>query len=137
MNARENHSPEDVQREQSFVARLPEWARERENRQWYGPLAADQSPQRAKPKPPTKLIVVIPDEGGGDWAKARIFDSPGQAAALVEMLVEGGLAPEQVSVFSATTIVVNVAYQPLVELEEAPDTVHHPDGTSPPSCPPS
>jgi hypothetical protein len=42
--------------------------------------------------------------------------------------VQDGLAPERVSIFSATQMVVDVAYQPRVELkegqiqEEAPDT---------------
>jgi len=117
MDARENHRSEDVPEEQSLVARLPEWARERENRRWYGAPGAAQSSQQAKPKTPTKLIIIIPHEGENDWAKARVFDSPGEAATLVEMLVGDGLAPEQVSVFSATQMIVNVAYRPVVKLK--------------------
>ena len=118
MDMRGNHSPEDVPGEQSFTARLPEWAQERENGRWYGPAAAGRSSQQAKPEAPTKLIVVVPDEGEDDWAKARVFDNPGEAAALLEMLVEGGLVPERVSIFSAAQLVVDVAYQPVVELKE-------------------
>jgi len=117
MDARENHRSEDVPEEQSLVARLPEWARERENRRWYGVPGAAQSSQQAKPKTPTKLIIIISQEGKDDWAKARVFDNPGEAATLVEMLVGDGLAPEQVSVFSATQMVVNVAYRPVVKLK--------------------
>ena len=117
MDVRGNHSSEHVAEEESLTAPLPEWARERENRRWYGPPAAAQSSQQAKPKTPTKLIVVVAHEGKDDWAKARVFDNPGEAATLVEMLVEGGLAPEQVSVFSATQMVVNVAYRPVVKLK--------------------
>jgi len=116
MDVRGNHNSEDVPEEQSLVARLPEWARERADGRWYGPPAAGRSSQRAKARAPTKLIVVIPDEGEDDWAKARVFDNPEEAAALVEMLVEGGLAPERVSIFSASQMVVDVAYQPVVEL---------------------
>jgi hypothetical protein len=118
MDVRGNHSSEDVPEQQGLAARLPEWARERADGRWYKPPAAGQPSQRAEPKAPTNLIVVVPDEGEDDWAKARIFDNPGQATALVEALVEGGLAPERVSIFSATQLVVNVAYQPVVKLTE-------------------
>jgi hypothetical protein len=120
MDGRGNHSPEGIPEEQSLTAQQPEWARERENRHWYEtPAAAAQTSQQAKPKAetPTKLIVVIPHEGGDDWAKARVFDSPGKATALVEMLVGDGLAPEQVSVFNATQMVVSVDYRPVVKLK--------------------
>jgi hypothetical protein len=117
MDAHGNHSSEDVHEEQSLVAPLPEWARERENRRWYGTPGAAQSSQQAKPKTPTKLIIIISQESKDDWAKARVFDNPGEAATLVEMLVGDGLAPEQVSVFSATQMIVNVAYRPVVKLK--------------------
>ncbi len=119
MDVHGNHGSEDGPAEQTLTARLPEWARERENGQWYGEPAAAQSSQQAKSKAPTRLIVVVPDEGGDGWAKARVFDDPGEAAALVEMLVQDGLAQEGVSVFSATQMVVDVAYKPLVELKES------------------
>ena len=112
-----NLSSRDTPEEQSLTAQLPEWARERENRCWYEAPAAAQPSQQAKPKTASKLIVVIPHEGEDDWAKARVFDTPGEAAALVEMLVGDGLAPEQVSVFNATQIVVDVAYRPVVKLK--------------------
>ena len=118
MDVSGNHSSEDVPEEQSLTTGLPEWARERADGRWYGPAAAERSSQPAKPKAPTNLIVVVSDEGEDDWAKARVFDDPGEAAALVQMLVEGGLAPERVNIFSATRLVVDVAYQPVVELKE-------------------
>ena len=118
MDVRGNHSSEDVPEQQGLAARLPEWARERADGRWYEPPAAGQPSQQAKPKAPTKLIVVLPDESEDDWAKARIFDNPGQATALIETLVESGLAPEGMSVFSATRMVVDVAYQPVVKLTE-------------------
>ena len=117
MDVRGNHKSEDVPEEEILVAPLPEWARERANRHWYGAPAAAQPPQQAKPKTPTRLIVLIPSEGKDDWAKARVFGNPEEAATLVEMLVGDGLAPEQVSVFSATQMVVNVAYRPVVKLK--------------------
>jgi len=117
MDVRRNHSSQDVPEDQSLTVQLPEWARERENRHWYEPPAAAQTSQQAKPKTPTKLIVVIPHEGEDDWARARVFDNPGEAATLVETLVGDGLAPEQVSVFSATQIAVTVAYRPVVKLK--------------------
>jgi hypothetical protein len=117
MDVRGNHSPEDDPEEQSLTVQLPEWARERENRHWYEPPAAAQTSQQANPKTPTKLIVLIPHEGENDWARARVFDNPGEAATLVEMLVGDGLAPEQVSVFNGTQIVVSVAYRPVVKLK--------------------
>ena len=122
-----NHSSEDGLQEIGFAARLPEWARERADGQWYGPPPTERSSRQAKPEPATKLILIVPDEGEDDWVKARLFDNSGQAAALVESLVQGGLAPERVSIFSATQMVVNVAYQPRVELKsgkqgEAPGT---------------
>lgn len=118
MDVRGNRSPEDVPGEQSFKARLPDWARERESGRWYGPAPADQSSQRARPKAPTKLIVVVPDEGGDGWAKARVLDNPGEAAALVEKLMADGLAAERLSVFSAVQMVVDVARRPVVQLEK-------------------
>jgi hypothetical protein len=117
MDVRRNHSSEDAPEEQSLTAQLPEWARERENRHWYEAPAAARTSRQAKLETPSKLIVVIPHEGEDDWAKARVFDSPGEAATLVEMLVGDGLPPEQVSVFSATQIVVDVAYRPVVKLK--------------------
>jgi hypothetical protein len=129
MDVRGNHSSEDVPEEESFITRLPEWARERADGRWYGSPATGRSSRRAKPKAATKLIVVVPDEGEDDWAKARVFDNPGQATALVEVLVDDGLAPERVSIFRATQMVIDVAYRPLVQLtesskqEEAPGTV--------------
>lgn len=117
MDGRGNHSPEGIPEEQSLTAQLPEWARERENRHWYEAPAAAHTPQQAKLKTPSKLIVVIPHEGEDDWVKARVFDNPGEAVALVEMLVGDGLAPEQVSVFNASQIAVNVDYRPVVKLK--------------------
>ena len=110
-----------------LAARLPDWARERADGQWYGPPATGQSSRQAKPEAPTKLILIVPDEGEDDWAKARLFDNSGQAAALVESLVQEGLAPERMSIFRATQMVVEVVHQPRVELKsrkqgEAPDT---------------
>jgi hypothetical protein len=119
MDASGNHGSEDVSEEQGYTMRLPEWARERADGRWYGPLAASQSSPQAKPKEPTSLIVVVPDEDEDDWAKARVFDNPGQATALVETLVESGLAPERVSIFSAIQLAVEVAYQPVVKLKES------------------
>ena len=118
MDVRGDHSSEDVPEEQSSTARLPEWARERAEGRWYGPAAAGPSSEQAKPKTPSKLIVFVPDEGKGDWAKARVFDNPKEATALVQTLVEGGLAQEGVNVFSARQLVVDVAYKPVVELKE-------------------
>jgi len=118
MDACANHSSEDVPEEQSFTTGLPEWARERAEGQWYEPPAAGRSSPQGKPKLSGKLIVVVPDEGDDDWAKARVFDNSGQATALVETLVEGGLAPERLSVFSATQLVVDVVYRPVVELKK-------------------
>ncbi len=112
-----NHGSQDGLEEIGFAARLPEWARERADGQWYGPPAPGRSSRQAKPEPATKLILIVPDEDEDEWVKARLFDNPGQAAALVESLVQGGLAPEQVSIFSATQMVVDVAYQPRVELK--------------------
>jgi hypothetical protein len=114
----ENDSSEDVPEGQRSTTGLPEWARERADGRWYGSPAAEPSSQRAESRAPTKLIVVVPDEDGGEWVKARVFDNPSDAAALVEMLVQGGLAPERVSVFSATQLTVEVAYRPVVELKE-------------------
>jgi hypothetical protein len=118
MDVRTNHDSEDVLEEQSLATRLPEWARERADGRWYGTPAAGQSSRQAKPKTPTNLIVIVPNKGENDWAKARVFDNPGQATALMETLVDGGLAPERVSIFSATRLVVEVAYQPVVKLTE-------------------
>jgi len=115
---RGSHSSEDVREEQISTTLLPEWARERADGQWYGPLAAGRSSQQAKPEAATNLIVVVPDEGDDDWVKARVFDNPEQAMALVETLVEDGLAPERVSIFSATQLGVDVAYKPVVKLTE-------------------
>lgn len=117
MDARANHSSEDVPEEQSFTTGLPEWARERAEGQWYEPPTAGRSSPQGKPKVSDKLIVVVPEEGD-DWAKARVFDNSGQAMALVKTLVEGGLAPERVSIFSATQLVVDVVYRPVVELKK-------------------
>ncbi|MGQ9572306.1 MAG: hypothetical protein ACUVV3_03850 [Dehalococcoidia bacterium] len=119
MDGRKNERPGNIPQKQGFAASLPEWARERENRQWYEPAATRHSPRQAKPKAPTKLIVFLRDAGEDEWAKARIFDEPKAATALVEALVESGLAPQKVSVFSATQLVVDVAYQPLVELKDS------------------
>ena len=112
-----NHNSEDGLQEIGFAARLPDWARERADGQWYGPPAPGRSSRQAKPKATTKLILIVPDEDEDEWVKARLFDNSGQAAALVESLVQDGLAPERVSIFSATQMVVNVAYQPRVELK--------------------
>jgi hypothetical protein len=122
-----NHGSEDGLEEIDLAARLPEWARERADGQWYGPPATGQSSRQAKPEAPTKLILIVPDEGEDDWAKARLFDNSGQAAALVESLVQEGLALERMSIFSATQMVVEVVHQPRVELKsqkqgEVPDT---------------
>lgn len=115
---RGKQNSEDLPEGQGLSTRLPDWAREREDGQWYGTRPAGRPSRQAKPKAPTNLIVVVPDEGEDDWTKARVVDSPEQAAALVEKLVQEGLAPEQVSVFAATHVLVNVAYKPLVDLEE-------------------
>jgi hypothetical protein len=122
-----NHNAEDVLEEQSFTTRLPEWARERAEGQWYEPPAPGPPSRQARPRLSGKLIVVVPDEGKDDWAKARVFDNSGQATALVQTLVEGGLAPEQVSIFSATQLVVDVAYRPVVELKRRPKREKSPD----------
>ena len=121
-----NRGSQNGLEEIDLAARLPEWARERADGQWYGPPATGRSSRQAKAGTPAKLILIVPDEGEDDWAKARLFDNSRQAAALVESLVQGGLAPEQVSIFSATQMVLEVAYQPQVELksrkqEEAPE----------------
>ena len=129
MDARGNHSSEDIPEEQSLTTRLPEWARERADGQWYGPPAAGQSSQQANPKAPAKLIVVLPDEGENDWVKARVFDKPGQATALVETLVDDGLAPERVSIFTATQMVVDVGYRALVEFKKS-SKQEEPPGTA-------
>ena len=112
-----NHGSQDGLEEIGFAARLPEWARERADGQWYGPPAPGGSSRQAKPEAHTKLILIVPDEDEDEWVKARLFDNSRQAAALVELLVQEGLAPERVSIFSATQMVVNVAYQPRVELK--------------------
>lgn len=123
-----NHDSEDVPEELGLTTRLPEWARERAEGQWYGPSAAGGSTRQEKPKLAGKLIVLVPDQGEDAWAKARVFDNSGQATALVQTLVEGGLSPKQVSVFSGAQLTVNVAYRPVVELkrrrkrEKSPDT---------------
>lgn len=113
-----NHDSEDVPEELGLTTRLPEWARERAEGQWYGPSAAGGSTRQEKPKLAGKLIVLVPDQGEDAWAKARVFDNSGQATALVQTLVEGGLAQEGVNVFSARQLVVDVAYKPVVELKE-------------------
>jgi hypothetical protein len=113
-----NHGSQDGLEEINYAARLPDWARERADGQWYGPSATEPSSRQTKPNASAKLIVVVPDEGKDDWAKARVLDNSRQAAALVETLLEDGLAPERVTIFSATQMAVNVAYQPLVELKE-------------------
>jgi hypothetical protein len=112
-----NHGSQDGLEEIGFAARLPEWARERADGQWYGPPAPGGSSRQAKPEAHTKLILIVPDEDEDGWVKARLFDNSRQAAALVELLVQDGLAPERVSIFSATQMVVDVAYQPQVELK--------------------
>jgi hypothetical protein len=112
-----NHSSEGGLEELDSTARLPEWARERANGQWYEPAPTRQASHQAKPEAHTKLILIVPDEGEDNWAKARLFDNSRQATALVESLVEGGLAPEQVSMFRATQMVVEVVHQPRVELK--------------------
>jgi hypothetical protein len=117
VDVRGNHSSEDVQEDQGLTTVLPEWARERAEGRWYGPPTAGQSPQQAKRGAATNLIVVVSHKGGDDWAKARVLANPGQATTLVQELVEGGLAPEQVTVFSATQLTVNVGYRPVVELK--------------------
>lgn len=123
-----NNGSEDGQEEQSSATLLPEWARERAEGQWYGPLAASRPSQRAKAKAATNLIVVVPDEGEDDWVKARVFDNAGQASALAETLLEGGLAPEHVRIFSATQLVLDVGYKPVIKLtggrkqEQSPGT---------------
>jgi len=114
-----NHGSQDGLEEIDSAARLPDWARERADGQWYGAPATERSSHEAKPEAPTKLIVVVPDESEDDWAKARVLDNSGQATALVETLLEDGLAPERLSIFSATKMAVNVAYRPLVELKES------------------
>lgn len=114
-----NHNSQDGIEEIDFAARLPDWARERADGQWYGPPATERSSHEAKPKAPTKIIVVVPDKSEDDWAKARVLDNSGQATALVETLLEDGLAPERLSIFSATHMAVQVAYRPLVELKES------------------
>ena len=110
-----------------MTARLPDWARERADGQWYGSPPTGRSSRQAKPEAPTKLILIVPDEGEDDWAKARLFDNSGQATALVESLVRDGLAPEQVSIFSATQLAVEVAYQPVVKLKESQKRKKSPD----------
>ena len=122
-----NHNPQYGLEELDFAARLPDWARERADGQWYGSAPTRRSSRQAKPEAPTKLILILPDEGEDDWARARVLDNSGQAAALVESLVQEGLAPERMSIFRATQMVVEVVHQPRVELKsrkqgEAPDT---------------
>jgi hypothetical protein len=117
-----NHNSQDgleELEELDVTAHLPEWARERASGEWYGISAPGPSSRQGEPKAPIKLIVVVPNESEDDWAKARVLDSSGQATALVETLLEGGLAPERLSIFSATRMAVDVAYQPLVELKES------------------
>jgi hypothetical protein len=111
-----NHSSEGGLEELHYTARLPEWARERADGQWYEPAPTKRSSRQAKPETHTKLILIVPDEGENDWAKARLFDNSRQATALVESLVQDGLAPEQLSIFRATQMVVEVVHQPQVEL---------------------
>jgi hypothetical protein len=114
---RGNHSSEDVPEDQGIRTWLPEWARERAEGQWYGPSTAGRSTQQAKHPAATNLIVLVSQKGEDEWAKARVLNNPGQATTLVQELVEGGLAPEQVTVFSATQLTVNVGYRPVVELK--------------------
>lgn len=118
MDAGGNHGSQDGLEEIDFTAHLPDWARERASGQWYGTSAPGPSSRQAKLEAPIKLIVVVPDESEDNWAKARVLDSSGQATALVETLLEGGLTPERLSIFSATRMAVDVAYQPLVEFKE-------------------
>lgn len=114
-----NHSSQDSLEELDLAARLPDWARERADGQWYGPSVTARSSRQAKTEVPSKVILIVPDEGEDDWVKARVIDDSGQAAALVETLLEEGLAPERLSIFSATQMAVHVAYRPLVELKES------------------
>jgi hypothetical protein len=111
-----NHRSEGGLEELNSIARLPEWARERADHQWYEQAPTRQSSRQVKPEAATKLILIVPDKGKDDWAKARLLDNSGQATALVESLVQGGLAPEQLSIFRATQMVVEVIHQPRVEL---------------------
>jgi hypothetical protein len=116
MDVGENHSSESGLEELDSTARLPEWARERADGQWYESAPTKRSSRQVKPEAHTKLILIVPDAGKDDWAKARLFDNSGQATALVESLVQGGLPPEQLSIFRATQMVVEVIHQPQVEL---------------------
>lgn len=127
MDVGANRGSQNGLQELDFAARLPEWARERADGQWYGPTPTKRSSRQAKPEAATKLILIVPAKGKSDWAKARVLDNSGQATALVESLVQDGLAPEQMSIFSATQMVVEVVHQPRVELKsrkqgEVPDT---------------
>ncbi|UCH86341.1 MAG: hypothetical protein JSU97_07355 [Dehalococcoidia bacterium] len=117
MDVGANHGSQNGLEELDLAARLPDWARERADGQWYGSPATGRSSHQAKPEARTKLILIVPDEGEDDWAKARLFDNSGQAAALVESLVQEGLAPERMSIFSATQMVVEVVHQPRIELK--------------------
>ena len=113
------HNSQDGLEEIDFAARLPDWARERADGQWYGPTPTRRSSRQAKSEAHTKLILIVPDEDEDEWVKARLFDNSEQAAALLESLVQGGLAPERVSIFRATQMVVEVVHQPRVELKES------------------
>jgi hypothetical protein len=117
VKVRGNHSSEDLSEEQGLSTWLPEWARERAEGQWYGPSTAGRPTQQAKRPAATNLIVLVSQKGEDEWARARVLKDPGQATTLVQDLVEGGLAPEQVAVFSATQLTVRVGYRPVVELK--------------------
>jgi hypothetical protein len=119
VEVRGNHSSEDVPEDQGLSTWLPEWARERAEGQWYGSPIAGRSTQQAKRPVATNLIVVVSQKGQDEWCKARVLKTPGQATTLVQELVEGGLAPEQVTVFSGTQLTVNVGYRPVVELKRS------------------
>ncbi|KPK46817.1 MAG: hypothetical protein AMJ77_05075 [Dehalococcoidia bacterium SM23_28_2] len=99
------------------MPQLPEWARERADGQWYTASAAEQPPQQANGRA-SAILIVVSDQSKDDWSKARAFDDPGEAAALIETLVNKGLSPELVTVFSGAQMDVDVAYRPVVEFKE-------------------
>jgi hypothetical protein len=117
MDVRANDRLEGAQGEQNLAAQLPEWARERADGRWYTASAVEQPPQRTNAKAPA-ILIVVSDQSKDDWAKARAFDNAGEAAALIETLVNDGLSPELVTVFSGAQMVVQVTHHPVVELKE-------------------
>jgi hypothetical protein len=66
-----------------------------------------------------QIIVIHPgDTGTGD--NVSIFDTPEQAAAHIEDLLEAGCASEGITAYRATPLAMQVRQKPVVSLGQAP-----------------